>query len=85
MLLYVLFMLKVKVKRGVGHDAEVQVDPQAEAYYVAQIKAKLKGVSCPLHGTTPYIHILPERGGYFISLENECCVSFSELCAGKLH
>ena len=78
-------MLKVKVKRGSGNEAGVEIDLQAEAYYVAQIKAKLKGVSCPLHGTMPCIHVLPERGGYFISLENECCISFSELCAGRLH
>jgi hypothetical protein len=78
-------MLKVKVKRNVSNDIGVEIDTRAEAYYVAQIKAKLKGVSCPFHGTMPCIYILPEIGGYFISLENECCLSFSELCAGKLH
>jgi hypothetical protein len=79
-------MLRVSIQRTVGIDTGLlKSDKKAEAYYVVQIKNKLREVQCPVHGTRPYIHLLPEFGGYAVSLENECCQAFSDLCLQKLH
>ena len=79
-------MLRIIVKRTIGIDTGLlKPDKKAEAYYVAQIKKKLQDVQCTTHGTRPYIHLLPELGGYSVSLENECCAAFSDLCLLKLH
>lgn len=79
-------MLRVTVKRTIGIDTGLlKPDKKAEAFYVAQIKRKLKDVQCTAHGTHPDIHLLPELGGYSVSLENECCEAFTNLCLRKLH
>ena len=79
-------MLRVIVKQTIGTDMGLlKPDKKAEAYYVAQIKRKLRGVQCAAHGTHPDIHLLPELGGYSVSLENECCQAFTDLCLKKLH
>jgi hypothetical protein len=52
-----------------------------EVQFMAYFQKKLQGVYCPVHGSLPEIKLIPEPGGYSVDLLNDCCPTFTALCA----
>lgn len=55
-----------------------------ESQFMAYFQEKLKDVYCPLHGSIPEIKLIQEPGGYSVDLLNDCCPTFTALCAEKI-
>jgi hypothetical protein len=55
-----------------------------EEQFMAYFQEKLQGVYCPIHGSIPEIKLIPEPGGYSVDLLNDCCSTFTTLCAKKI-
>ncbi|WP_375434900.1 hypothetical protein [uncultured Hymenobacter sp.] len=57
---------------------------KADNDLLVRFEAKLRGVNCPVHGTSPEIRLSKEKSGYSVELVNDCCLKFTALCAEKL-
>lgn len=55
-----------------------------EDQFMAHFQQKLKGVRCPIHHSIPEIQLVTEVGGYSVDLLNDCCPTFTALCAEKI-